>query len=185
MGVSKMGLWDSITESWNEACEGVDHPKLTRGTVLRIELNRLGLIAFDHYGIYAGNKKVIHFSEGKIRKESLYKFIEGAGFFNANEVDVMAFSTESIKSISLEESYERAIKCIGMTGYDVIESNCEHFALWCRTGRAISGQAFGGESDAFNFLHNTASAINIPRLIGEFFNELGMEKSRTVFIDNL
>ena len=181
-----MGLWDMITESWQEACEGVDNPKLTRGVVLRIELTRLGVIGFDHYGVYAGNKKVIHFSEGKIRKESLYKFIEGAGIFNANEVDVMAFSPESIEAISLEESYERAKACIGTTGYDVIDSNCEHFALWCRTGRAISGQAFGSESDTFEPIDSAAAlAINLPRLIGSLFNELGMKKSRTIFIDNL
>lgn len=83
-----MGLWDMVVESWKEACEEVDHPKLSRGTVLRIELTRLGIIGFDHYGIYAGNKKVIHFSEGKIRKESLEKFIEGAGMFNGNFVEV-------------------------------------------------------------------------------------------------
>lgn len=181
-----MGLWDMIVESWEEACEEIDHPKLSRGSVLRVELTRLGIIGFDHYGIYAGNKKVIHFSEGKIRKESLEKFIEGAGIFNANEVDVMAFSPEYIKSISLEESYKRASSCLGMTGYDVLDSNCEHFALWCRTGRAISGQAFGTESDRFDFIASqAAAAINLPRLIGNLCNKLGMEKSRTIFINNL
>jgi len=180
-----MGLWDMMVESWEEACQEVDHPKLSKGAVLRIELTRLGVVGFDHYGVYAGNKQVIHFSEGKIQKNSLEKFIEGAGVFNASEVDVMTFASKYTKNISLDESYSRAKSCLGMTGYDVLDSNCEHFALWCRTDRAISGQAFGSESGAFNLIGSAAGAINVPRLIGELFNELGMEKSRTIFINNL
>jgi hypothetical protein len=181
-----MGFLDAIIDSWREACDAVENPKIFRGTVLRVELTRLGIVGFDHFGIYAGNKEVFHFSEGKIKKESLSKFIEGAGIFNAREVDVMRFSSEYTKHISLEQSYRRAQSCLGMTGYDVIDSNCEHFALWCRTGRAISGQAFGSESDRFNIINNTtAAALNLPRMIGILFNKLGMEKSRTIFIDNL
>ena len=181
-----MGLWDMLVESWEEACEEIDHPKLSRGTVLRIELTRLGIIGFDHYGIYAGDKKVIHFSGGKIRKESLKKIIEGAGIFNASELDVMSFSPEHIEHISLAESYKRAQSCLGMTGYDVIDSNCEHFALSCRTGQAISGQGFGSESETFDFIGSqAAAAINLPRRIGDLFNKLGMNKSRTIFINNL
>lgn len=179
-----MGLWDMIVESWEEACEEVDHPKLSRGIVLRIELTRLGIVGFDHYGIYAGNKKVIHFSEGKIRKESLEKFIEGAGIFNGNFVEVMSFSNSSIESITLEESYQRARSCIGMKGYDVLDANCEHFALWCRTGEAFSGQAFGSESDLFD-IPTAAATVNIPRIIGRAFNKLGMERSREISINNI
>lgn len=181
-----MGLWDIIVDSWEEACDKVDNPRLARGSVIRVELTRLGIVGFDHFGVYAGNKEVIHFSEGKVRKDSLDKFIEGAGIFNAREVDVMAFSPEYIEHISLEKSYSRALSCLGLTGYDVIDSNCEHFAIWCRTGRAISGQAFGGESDRFDVMSGAAAAaINLPRMIGKLFNKLGMEKSRSIFIDNL
>lgn len=179
-----MGLWDMIVESWEEAREEVDHPKLSRGTVLRIELTRLGIIGFDHYGIYAGSKKVIHFSEGKIRKESLEKFIEGAGIFNGNFFEVMAFSSSATEDITLEESYQRAESCIGMEGYDVLDSNCEHFALWCRTGEAFSGQAFGSKSDLFE-MPAAAAAVNIPRMIGRAFNKLGMEKSREICINGI
>jgi len=179
-----MGFWDTIVESWEEASEEVDHPKLTRGTVLRIELTRLGILGFDHYGIYAGNKKVIHFSEGKIRKESLEKFIEGAEILNGNFVDVMAFSSSAIEDITLEESYQRAKSCIGMEGYDLLDANCEHFALWCRAGIAYSGQAFGSTSDKF-VIPSAAMAVNIPRVIGELHNKLGMKRSRKICISGI
>lgn len=179
-----MGLWNMIVESWEEACEEIDHPKLSRGSVLRIELTRLGIIGFDHYGIYAGNKKVIHFSEGEIRKESLEKFIEGAGIFNGNFVEVMSFSSSATESITLEESYQRAKSCLGMRGYDVLDSNCEHFALWCRTGIAFSGQALGSESVLFD-MPTAAAAANIPRMIGRAFNKLGMERSREIWIKGI
>jgi len=180
-----MSLWSTITNSWQEAWNEIEYPKLSRGSVLRIELNRLGILGFDHYGIYAGNKEVIHFSKGKIRKESIKKFIEGAGIFNGNFVEVMAFSEFAVKNITLEESYMRAKSCIGLEGYNVLDSNCEHFALWCRTGVAISGQAFGSVSDTFEVPSASASLINIPRKIGELFNELGMEKSRSISIENI
>jgi hypothetical protein len=179
-----MGLLDMIVESWEEACEEVDYPKLSRGSVLRIELTRMGIIGFDHFGIYAGNKEVIHFSEGKIRKESLKKFIDGAGIFNGNFVEIMSFSDSAIQNITLEESYIRAKSHLNLEGYDVLDSNCEHFALWCRTGEAFSGQAFGSKSDLFT-IPTGAMAVNIPRMIGDAFNELGMKKSREININSI
>lgn len=177
-----------VVDSWNEACEEVEHPKLKRGSVLRVELKRFGIIGFDHFGIYAGRKMVIHFSEGKIRKENITKFIEDAGIFNGSYVDIMKFSSSHTDSITLEDSYNRAFSCIGMEGYDVLESNCEHFALWCRTGVAFSGQALGNYSDKFKMLSTASLAgncINFPREIGKMCNDLGMEKSRSISADRI
>lgn len=179
-----MSIWRAIVDSWNQASEEVERPKLSRGTVLRIELTRMGIVGFDHFGVYAGNRKIIHFSDGKIRQESLSKFIEGAGIFNSNYVEVMEFSNSATKDITSEESYKRAVSCLGMEGYDVLDSNCEHFSLWCRTGEAFSGQAFGSNSDLFN-IPNNAMAINIPREIGRVFNKLGMKKSREISINGI
>ena len=179
-----MGLWKTIVQDWKSATAHIDRPTIKRGAVLRVELTRFGVIGFDHYGVYAGNKMVIHFSGGKIRKQSLKKFIEGAGILNGNTVDVMAFDPKFIRSISLEDSYKRARACLGMTGYDVLDANCEHFALWCRTGRAFSGQAVGSKSDRFELV-GAFGALNFPRMIGRLYNDLGMKKSRSVFINKL
>lgn len=190
-----MGFWDSIVDTWEEVKEEVEHPKLSRGSVLRVELKSMNLIKFDHFGIYAGNKEVIHFSEKKIRKDPLSKFVDSTSFFNSNYVDVMAFSSHIAEKTSLEESYQRAKSCLGMVGYDLMDANCEHFALWCRVGDAFSGQAFGSNSTLFPpkkapFLGRATASfsidvINIPRLIGKVYNKLGMEKSRSIIPKNI
>ena len=171
-----MGFWSNIVETWEEVSEDVEHPKLSRGSVLRVELKAAKVLNFDHFGIYAGNKEVIHFSEKKIRKEPLSKFVEGTSILNGSYVDVMAFSADITDRTSLEESYQRAKSCLGMVGYDLTKANCEHFALWCRVGDAFSGQAFGSRSTLFP----AQGSLNLPRLMGKAFNELGMEKSRSI-----
>ncbi|WLP94761.1 lecithin retinol acyltransferase family protein [Psychrobacter sp. M13] len=175
-----------IVELMKKVMNTDDDSELARGTVLRVELTKMGVVGFDHFGIYAGNNKVIHFSEKKIRKEPLSKFVEDAGWFNGNHVDVMSFSRKFVDYTSLEESYLRAKSCLGMTGYDLVDANCEHFALWCRMDEAFSGQAFGSNSKLFSKMGGTAvGALNIPRLVGKAFNKLEMEKSRSICIDNI
>lgn len=157
--------------------------KIRRGTVIRSEPRWLVLFKFDHFGIYAGNKRVIHFRAGKIRRESIDKFVDNTSWFFDDEFDVMGFKPEFIKDITLEMSYQRACQFVGYTGYDVFENNCEHFALWCRTGNAYSGQAFGSVSEEFSKW--SGSFGNITRIISFFNNELGMQKSRTVLVKSL
>lgn len=41
---------------------------------------------------------------------------------------------------SPEETVERAESRIGETSYDLITNNCEHFAIWCKTGISESHQ---------------------------------------------
>lgn len=172
-----ISLWDSISETWEEVKEESNDPKLARGSVLRVELDSMKLVNFDHFGIYAGNKEVIHFSKKKIRKEHLSKFVEGTSLFNGDYIDVMTFPTTSTNQTSLEESYQRAVSCLGMVGYNLLDANCEHFALWCRTGEAFSGQALGSNSTLFP---QGAGALNIPRLVGKAYNKLGMQKGRSI-----
>ena len=102
---------------------------------------------------------------------------------NNTIIEVMKFDPKHEKTISLENSYTRACELIGKEGYDVLSSNCEHFAVWCRTGKAFSTQAFGNESNVFQ---GSLFNINIPRNgIGVFFNKLGMKRSYTVDINDL
>ena len=41
---------------------------------------------------------------------------------------------------SPEETVQRARNCIGKKGYDLLCHNCEHFAIWCKTGLEKSEQ---------------------------------------------
>lgn len=44
------------------------------------------------------------------------------------------------KLYSPQETVERARSCIGQRGYDLLTHNCEHFAVWCKTGVEKSEQ---------------------------------------------
>ena len=173
-----------------------------RGTVLRVQCKKAGVFGFDHYGVYAGNNKVIHFTKGKVKRGTIKAFVKGsvietpnstiaqpliAGIFlplfsppkeeNYYQIDVIGFSPEFLKNYSKEDSYNRAVQLLNFSEYDLLENNCEHFSAWCRTGHAISSQAFGGESNKLSGL-GAATILNLPRLIGSFNNELGMEVTR-------
>ena len=47
------------------------------------------------------------------------------------------------KLYSKEETVERAKSRIGESGYNLFHNNCEHFAIWCKTGIAESYQVEG------------------------------------------
>ncbi len=51
----------------------------------------------------------------------------------------LIFSEEG-KLYSPEETVSRARNCIGQKGYDLLFHNCEHFAVWCKTGVEKSAQ---------------------------------------------
>ncbi|MDO4177631.1 MAG: lecithin retinol acyltransferase family protein [Phascolarctobacterium sp.] len=48
---------------------------------------------------------------------------------------------ERVDIFSLDQTLERARKRIGESNYKLTSNNCEHFAMWCRTGLSTSRQA--------------------------------------------
>jgi hypothetical protein len=99
-------------------------------------------IAYRHYGIYAGDNKVIHFApvngdfgaQAAVRETSLARFAKG------NKVSACHFSSESGHIYSPDETVCRARSQIGQGGYNLVFNNCEHFARWCKTGSRESRQ---------------------------------------------
>ena len=41
---------------------------------------------------------------------------------------------------SAEETIRRAKERLGEEKYNLVTNNCEHFAMWCKTGESVSGQ---------------------------------------------
>jgi len=152
----------------------VSDSELKKGDVIGV--HRIGGV-YDHYGIYTGRGKVIHFSnEGsdfggdiRVRRATLSQFKNGAD--NVFVVDFEAYrdyvenpslwdSLEEGKGIleiklrkklkkwfgneltlySPKETVERAESQLGREGYNIVFNNCEHFALWCKTGVEESTQ---------------------------------------------
>ena len=74
------------------------------------------------------------FFEGRypVKIHALTKFISGSCFDCCN--------IKWKRKYSPEETLKRAYSRIGESKYSVISNNCEHFAMWCKTGSAVSTQ---------------------------------------------
>lgn len=137
---------------------------------------RYGL--YEHYAIYIGNGRVIHYAgedndfEGKItiHEAPLSDFIKDSKDFfvvwfdegrpikihknttflfdSAMELYNKSFQRRKRKVFSAEETIERARSRIGEAEYNVAFKNCEHFAMWCKTGVEESSQV----KNIMNFL---------------------------------
>ncbi|WP_411681385.1 lecithin retinol acyltransferase family protein [Clostridium thailandense] len=95
--------------------------------------------SYCHYGIYIGNNKVIHYSstDGTMKSAEICigdmdaRFPKGQYF-------VLDFGTNA--KFSAEDTIKRAQSRLGEKSYDLINNNCEHFAVWCKTDNAESYQ---------------------------------------------
>ena len=140
--------------------------ELRKGDVIGV--HRIGGV-YDHYGIYTGNSKVIHFSnEGsdfggdiRVRRATLSQFKDGADnvfvvdfeayrdyvenpeLFDFRGLFKLAFDDlfdNKITIYSPEETVKRAEGKLGESNYNLVFNNCEHFAVWCKTGKRESSQ---------------------------------------------
>lgn len=122
--------------------------------------------AYEHYAIYVGNGKVVHYAgegmdfDGKISiHEALFsEFLKGGEdyfvIYFGGEYPVKIYSSTGLirggiwdsrgmkitRTYSAKETVRRAYSRIGESEYNLATNNCEHFALWCRTGLSRSTQ---------------------------------------------
>ena len=99
---------------------------------------------YKHYGVYAGDGQVIHYTSGSgdfgsdacVRETSLEQFAEG------KECSVLQFkeSRGRTKPFSSSETLRRARSRLGEKSYNLVFNNCEHFVLWCKLGKNKSVQ---------------------------------------------
>jgi hypothetical protein len=158
-----------------EAEAEADKPDyLSPGCVIRDDRSFL-TYGYHHYGIYSGNKNVIHFSDGIVKEESIDEFCSSF----LDYIDVIGFSEKYIEDISQEESLVRAKSLIGMKGYDLLENNCEHFAVWCRTGQAVSSQAFGNTREE-GYSASLSMSLGLIPIISKLYDKLGITVTREV-----
>lgn len=135
------------------------------GDIIRV--NR-GL--YSHYGVYAAdNNHVIHYTgangpddfNGIVRETTLDEFLNGAENFSVCEFpehpqnfpavkakNTLAKILHALRILKLmnyhlysgEETVARARSRLGEGGYNLALNNCEHFAVWCKTGVKDSSQ---------------------------------------------
>ena len=91
---------------------------------------------FNHHGIDLGDGSVAHYLEGRaILRSPLEDFSRG------EPVAVVAYDPTEISAAGM--TLRRAMGRLGEQRYNLIFNNCEHFAIWCKTGRHRSAQVEG------------------------------------------
>lgn len=135
-------------------------------------------IGFEHFGIYAGDDRVIHYdidpSENfkiLIHEASIEEFLNGMDiYYTCCFPPVYGIPTENMEFSGFKklmehpersgklwdylkiveyrlytpkETLARARSRIGESNYNLFSNNCEHFALWCKTGISESHQISG------------------------------------------
>ncbi|MCR5102400.1 MAG: lecithin retinol acyltransferase family protein, partial [Butyrivibrio sp.] len=125
---------------------------------------------YEHYAIYVGNDRVIHYSgqngelKGKITihegpiseftKNSKSVFV--VWFDNGHPIKLRTstsflfntcmdyyggkFQGKKRNVYSNKETIRRAKSRLGESNYSIVSNNCEHFAMWCKTGVSESSQ---------------------------------------------
>ncbi|AZB71975.1 lecithin retinol acyltransferase family protein [Synechococcus elongatus] len=86
---------------------------------------------YTHHGIDIGDGTVVHYLEGEtiVRTSKDY-------FRRGEQIRLRDYADCDPADITIE----RALSRLGEQRYNVLFNNCEHFATWCKTGRANSHQ---------------------------------------------
>jgi hypothetical protein len=133
---------------------------------------------YYHYGVFAGNNHVIHYSAKhknfganiSIHETTLHRFLRGGrclicrfpDTYRKPDLGIKVYTMirnptvftvmDSVSTLLTElsssgfhlysgrETVERARSRIGEGSYSLIFNNCEHFAVWCKTGISHSSQ---------------------------------------------
>ena len=118
---------------------------------------------YSHYGIYVeepDGPRVIHYTgengpqdiNGIVRETPISVFLNGETEYSVCYLDPKKYKT----IYSGKKTVERAKKKLGKRGYNLLLNNCEHFAVWCKTGEKKSSQVrdlfWDVPSNLFSFL---------------------------------
>lgn len=102
---------------------------------------------YSHHGLDCGDGTVIHYQltpwmklTGKFSTEEAARVARTPfeDFALGNEVFIRDYKGARVDDV--ETVMERANSRVGEDNYSVFGNNCEHFAVWCKTGEAGSSQ---------------------------------------------
>ena len=125
--------------------------KLKLGDIVFCE-RRSGLLGrnlYQHYGVYAGYHKIIHYVkgdsplDGRIAETSIEEFCDGDTLYIAEDDTLLSIFQDADVTATFygpRKTVQRARSMIGKGDYNLFNHNCEHFAIWCKTGQLESTQ---------------------------------------------
>ncbi|XP_023930049.1 phospholipid-metabolizing enzyme A-C1-like [Lingula anatina] len=124
----------------------MDNNSLVPGDL--VEFRRSWL--FSHWAVYIGEENVVH-QTGECNPGSFFSD-SSVSSMEMDEVRMQPFLTVAGKSKAFknnrrdsnygcDEIVARALSKLGVSGYNLVWDNSEHFAAWCRYGEGCSEQA--------------------------------------------
>lgn len=138
-----------------------------------IYVNRLGGI-YSHHGIDCGDGTVIHYwpdelpLASSVKRTTLEEFAEGGA----------VYVWDYAECDPPERVLRRAVSSLGTRGFDPLVSNCEHFAVWCKTGRKESSQI----TSAVSFVRDQPGAAALVLIFSPIVFPM---RVFTVFVGNV
>jgi hypothetical protein len=103
---------------------------------------RVARFGYSHHGIDCGDGRVVHFAGEPGRKlGAVVACTTIDAFARGGTVEL----EEDEATYHADQIVERALARLGEGGYSLFDNNCEHFARWCRSGRAASYQVRRGQ----------------------------------------
>jgi len=98
---------------------------------------------YHHCGIYEGEGQVIHFAAQEGSEINPENAIVHRTTFERFKKSCPVKVVDIGNSFPPDETLRRARSRIGEKGYDLATNNCDHFAVWCKTGEHRSLQVEG------------------------------------------
>jgi hypothetical protein len=102
-------------------------------------------LGYSHHGIDYGDDRVIHFDSTPWRKlmaasgwprRCRIREVSRQQFSGGCEVHARPYQVGDDPDTVIRRARSR----LGEEAYDLLANNCEHFAVWCKTGRPESSQ---------------------------------------------
>lgn len=136
---------------------------------------------YDHYGVYENDKRIYEYAESDsnfgradIHTTTLKDFMRGSGscfvlifpeeYGKPAKLEIPVFSAADYSGKAAayhlyppEETIQRAKSKLGETKYNLLFNNCEHYAIWCKTGIHESHQI----EDLLNLTYKIRAAADI------------------------
>ena len=148
------------------------------------------LSLYRHHGIYTGDPlcEVIHFTGGRDKTKSQAKVIQSTlqEFCDGDQLCLVAYnhpfpmrlykrsdSCHKVQSESAKVVIKRATEILRgqkrWDDYNLIKNNCEHFAVYCKTGERYSSQGIGRTQSfmlriltKIHAVHSSIASTSIP-----------------------
>ena len=108
-------------------------------------------IVYKHWAVYVGDNKIVHYNKvgkvGEIVCEDIDSYISDFVLFRRAKKKKMGIMNRIVHEsphFSGKQVAERALSKLGMTSYNLLFKNCEHFAKWCKYNVPMSEQIENG-----------------------------------------